>query len=306
MKTLTEFLKEYLYTRRALGYQLKRAEYELKNFLKFLEKNKSPIITQELALDWATHFGTATQKNGAQRLGIIRQFAKYLKVEDGRHDVPSEYLAPNNKSARRPVYIYSSEEILNLMNATPIFKDPLIVKNYYTLIGLLAATGIRIGELIALNDCNFDAKNSFLLIDKGKGIRQRKVLLHCSTVKMLKLYQDFKKQVVVKKDESFFLSKRGTRLNYENIHPNFDKLLRKVNLYNKKPKPRIHDIRHTFIIKTIARWYHEEKNVEAQLIYLSNYVGHISPSSTYWYLSATPELMACAAARQSKKMESWL
>jgi len=306
MNTLAELLIEYLSTRRALGYQLERTEYELKNFLTFLEKSNSPIITQELALDWATNSGTTTLKNGAKRLSIIRQFAKYLTVEDSRHTVPSEYLVPNSKALRRSVYIYSSEEILNLMKAVTIFRDPLKVKSYYTLIGLLAATGIRIGELIVLNDSDFDAQNAFLLIDKGKGKRQRKVLLHSSTVKELKLYKNFREQVVAKKDKALFLSNKGTRLNYENIHPNFDKLLKAVELYNKKPKPRIHDIRHTFIIKTITRWYHEGKNIEAKLIYLSTYVGHISPSSTYWYLSATPELMACAAARQSKKMEKWL
>lgn len=303
MKSLSIFMKEYLTTRRALGFKLDRTEHELKQFLRFLKRKKSSVILSQTALEWATHSGSTSRENGANRLSYVIQFARYVSAEDPRHEVPSQCLVPYPKRRRKPIYIYSEKEILKLMEATQIFRSLLKSRNYRVLIGLLAATGMRVGELIALDDKDFDSVKGLLTVRKSKEGQSRLILLHSSTRKELKSYQKFRDQAVSKSSTALFRSNSGARLHYENVHPVFDRLLKEVLLYERKPKPRIHDLRHTFIIKTIERWYHEGKRVESKLSYLSTYVGHVSPSSTYWYLSATPELMACAAKLLNQRME---
>ena len=306
MKTLDNFLDEYLRLRRGFGYQLERQEKELKNFLRSLNKEKSTIISSHLALKWASNSGNATRANTAKKLGQVRQFASYVSAEDPRHEIPSINLSPYPKRNRKGVYIYTLQEISNLMEATKtIFPNQMVARTYYTLIGLLATTGMRVGELISLDvkDCNLEEE--YLLVRKGKAGQSRRVLLHQSTIEKIKIYLELRNQLP-KISPSLFASTKGTRLIYRNVHPSFDRVLKAVGLYKKTPKPRIHDLRHTFIVRAVERWYHEGLNVESKLSHLSTYVGHVSPSSTYWYLHSVPELMVYAAERLNEKMEALL
>ena len=303
MKTLDNFLDEYLRIRRKFGYQLESQEKKLKNFLMFLKKEKSSIISSKMSFKWASHSGKATRANTAQRLSIVRQFASYVSVEDPRHEVPPVDLVPYPRSGRKMVYIYSSKEVSDLMEATRVaFCNPMTSQNYYILIGLLATTGMRIGEILNLNLEDFNSKEKYLLVKRSKDGQSRRVLLHKSTIEKIQSYLKVRSQFP-KASTALLATYNGTRIHRANVHRNFDKVLRTAGLYKKNPKPRVHDLRHTFIVRTFERWYCEGLNVEANLSHLSTYVGHANPSSTYWYLQSTPELMAYVTEKLNKRMK---
>ena len=302
MKTLDNFLNEYLRLRRAFGYRLDRQEKYLKQFLHFLHKEKSTVVSSHLALKWASNSGKSTQMNTAKKLGHVRQFTSYVSTEDPRHEIPPKELVPYPKRNRKGVYIYTTQEISSLMEATKtVFLSQMKVQTYYILIGLLATTGMRIGEIINLDLKDFKLKEGYFLVRKSKDGQSRKVLLHQSTIEKIKIYLELRNQLP-KASSALLASTKGTRIIHMNVHTSFDRVLKATGLYNRTPKPRIHDLRHTFIVRTVEKWYREGLNVESKLSHLSTYVGHISPSSTYWYLHSVPELMAYAAERLNKRM----
>lgn len=304
MKKLETYLEEYLQTRRALGYKMNRTEHDMGRLIDFINEEDEQLITPDLCYRWATHSGTASKRNGSLRFGRARRFATYVSIEDPRHEAPSQYMVPYPKIKKKPVYIYEENEVLKLMNATSIFnRGTLKLHTYRVVIGLLASTGMRVGEVVNLNCDDFDPEKEKMLIRQPKDNKDRFVYLHSTAIQEIQDYIARRdKHRYAPRTDALFVSHLGTRLIYDNIHANFVKLLKHTGLINQKPRPRIHDLRHTFIIRTIQRWYSEGKNVEACLSQLSTYVGHKCPSSTYWYLNATPELMACAAKNLE---ESW-
>jgi len=302
MKSLSIHLQEYLALRRSLGFKLIEIGQYLKRFLEFLEDKGSIVITSELALQWSTHSGTTSKRNAALRLSHVRQFAQYVSLEDSHHEVPSKYLTQQYRSKRRVPYVYSESDILRLMMATKNLDGTILPYTYETLFGLLFCTGMRISEAINLKQNDFNPSEGKLIIRDSKDNGSRNVFLHPSTVKELVQYTKKRDQIFSRcHNKSFFLSNVSTILLRPNVHVLFQKCLRWAILDKTKPRPRIHDLRHTFIIRTIQRWYQEGQVVEPKLPSLSTYVGHRSPSSTYWYLTATPELMACASKLLSQK-----
>jgi integrase/recombinase XerD len=296
--SLRRALGEYLAMRRRLGVKLDREGKLLPGFVDFLEASGDSHITSRVAVAWATQPRGVHPAWWTGRLVMIRGFAKYLQAFDPRHEVPPIDLLPHTRPRTAP-YIYTLAEITALVAATATLVSPLRTATYRTLLGLLAVTGLRVGEAIALDEEDFDRRRGTLRIRRAKFEKTREVPLHRTTTRALVRYADERDRLVPKRrTHSFFVSTTKTRLIYQNVHETFLHLVYAAGLADRRPRrPRIHDLRHTFAVGTVLRWHREGVDVEAKLPMLSTYLGHIGPSTTYWYLTAVPELLEAAAVR---------
>lgn len=300
MSHLRQSLDDYLTVRRGLGYKLEDAGRVLRNFVAFAEQAGVGVITSELALRWATQPVNATPIWLAHRLSMVRGFARYLQTIDATTEIPPAELlsAPGYRPA--PPYLYSDADITALMAAARQLTPALKSVTFETLIGLLAVTGLRIGEALRLDRDDVDFTGGLLRVRSSKFGRSREVPCHDSTIGALQSYSVQRDQLCPRpRSPSFFVASRGSRLTHNTVYPTFHALLDQAGLQQEStPRPpRIHDLRHAFAVRTLLRWYRDSDDLQARLPLLSTYLGHIKPASTYWYLSAAPELMALAAQR---------
>jgi integrase/recombinase XerD len=306
MSALAQAAEEYLQVRRALGYKLERHDGLLAQFVAFLEARDATVITTRLALEWAAQPAHASAVWRRQRLAIARGFARHVQGSDPRTEVPP--LDPLPGKARRAVpYLYSEVEIEQLMRAAAVVRrSPLRSATYQTLIGLLAVTGMRVGEVIALDRDDVDLVAGRLTIRRGKHGKSREIALHPSTVAALAAYGRARDERCPRpRDPSFLITSAGTRLHRANVWCEFDRLRRLAGLDRETlgRQARLHDLRHGFAVRTLLAWYRDGLDVEAQLPLLATSLGHVDPTSTYWYLEAAPELLTLAAQRLERTWE---
>lgn len=295
---LRHALAEYLGTRRSLGVKLSRDGKLLPGFVDYVEASGETQITSRVAVAWATQPRNVHPAWWTSRLVMVRGFAKYLQAIDPRHEVPPIELLPHTRPRLAP-YIYPQAEIGALLAATATLVSPLRTATYRTVLGLLAATGLRVGEAVALDEEDFDRRRGVLRIRRSKFGKTREIPLHRTTARALVQYADERDRLARRRrTRSFFVSTARTRLIYNNVHETFLRLVYAAGLADREPRrPRIHDLRHTFAVRTVLRWHRAGEDVEAKLPMLSTYLGHIGPSTTYWYLTAVPELLEAATAR---------
>jgi integrase len=310
MNELRKALEEYLAVRRKLGFKLQRAGKLLYDFILFTEKEGVSFITTELALRWATQSSDCQKAWSAQRLNIVRGFAKYQSVMDPRTEVPSQELLPY-RYLRRPPYIYSNDEVKRLIKAAQQLQSPLGLRaaTYRTVFGLLVVTGMRISEPIGLNRKDVDLINGILTVNQTKFGKSRLIPIHPSTQKALQRYESLRRRIFSKpRTESFFISEQGTRLTDWTVRQTFVKLSRQIGLRGPQDShgPRIQDFRHSFATRTLLAWYHKGVNVDRHMPELSAYLGHAHVTDTYWYLSAVPQLMELAAMRLEQTQKGML
>ena len=298
---LRDLVAEYLALRRALGYTLHREGWLLPRFVTFLESRGQAWITTPLAMAWASEPVGATPSTTAHRLTIIRGFAEYVRAQDPRTDVPSRDLIPIRKQRQSP-YLYTDAEVEALLAACWRLQTRGVRRTAYTLFGLLAATGLRVGEAIALDRTDVDTRQACLIVRHGKFNKSREVPLHPTTMEALRIYGQHRDAAHPRpRSPSFFLTIHGTRPHVQNVWQTFDRLRRLAGLARGPRPPRIHDLRHSFAMDTVLRWSRQHLDLHARLPLLSTYLGHVGPSSTYWYLTATPALLELAAQR----VEPW-
>jgi integrase len=305
MTALRPVLKDYLTMRRALGYRLCRAEKLLLQFIDFVEASKADHVTVDLAVAWATLPVGGNPGWLANRLTVVRKFTTYLQTIDPGTEIPPADLLPWPNSKRAVPFLYSDEEIAALVAAAARLRIPLRVLTYQTLIPLLAVTGMRVGEAIRLDRKDVDFAAGALTVWESKFGKSRELPLHSSTVTALRTYLRRRDQLLpTPKAPSFFISSAGTRLLYCNVNWTF---LRLIHYAGIKPhptaRPRLHDLRHTFAVRSIIETYRRDSNVAARLPLLSTYLGHLHPAHTYWYLSAAPELLGLAGDRLERNLE---
>lgn len=297
---LGEDLADYLALRRALGYRLARPEKLLIQFLDHLERAGESRITVAAALDWAQLPAGASSNWWGYRLSAVRGFATYLHTLDPAHQVPAAELLPQRPQRAIP-YLYSGADITALISATSSLRTPLRRATFTTLIGLLAVTGIRVGEAIALNRGDIDTRAGRLLVRHAKFDKTRELALHPTTVAALRRYQRLRDRVAPTNTgaSALFVSTAGTRLIYCNVHSTFHRLVHLAGLAPRSGscRPRIHDLRHSFAVAAMLDAYAAGQDGQTRLTLLSTWLGHVHPGSTYWYLSASPELMGLAGAR---------
>jgi len=314
MTALQKALQDYLALRRGLGTQLSGPEFHLRRFVEFLDREGAEMITTEIALRWATAPGRASPATRAQRLGDVRRFAAWLSATDPRTEVPPQDLLPH-RHRRKPPYIYSDEEIERVVREAARLASPagLRAHTYATLFGLLAATGLRLGEALALDRDDIDLRSGVLAVRRAKFGKSRFVPLHDSTCDALRRYARQRDRRLPRPTTSaFFVADRGSRVTIWSAEYTFAVVSRAVGLrapasgHRHGCGPRLHDMRHRLAVRTLVRWYREGKDVERELPKLATYLGHAHVADTYWYLEAVPELLQLATERASRPRESAL
>ena len=297
---LAQRLRDYLALRRGLGFKLERQGRLLGDFVAYLDRNGATTITTPLAIGWASQPAGADPTWWATRLAAVRAFARYLASIDPATEVPP-VLWPA-RSRRATPFIYSADEIAALMAAAGHIRTALVAATYRTLIGLLAVTGMRVGEVINLDRDDLDRDGAVLVVREGKFGRSREVALHPSTLTALDRYATLRDRYHARpRTPALLISAAGTRLHYKNVHQRFHELTLATGLQPRSAtcRPRPHDLRHTFAVNTLLGWYRAGQDVQVRLPLLSTYLGHVGPGSTYWYLSATPQLLGLVADRLS-------
>lgn len=304
MSSLEQHLTEYLAVRRAMGYKLARAGKLLPQFTAWMAEHDQRVITSKLALKWAT-LPPATRSNWHhQRLAVVRGFAVHIHAIDPMHEVPPADLLPWRPRRAVP-YLYTDAEILTLMDSTTVIPTPHRAATMRTLIGLLAVTGMRVGEAIRLERGDIDLSNELLIVHDSKFGKSREVALHPSTIRALQSYLARRDRPVPSEPTmAVFTSAAGTRLSYCNVHLAFKRILAQSGLRPRSAncRPRPHDLRHTFAVNTLLDAYRTCKDPATTLPLLSTYLGHVHPGSTYWYLQAAPELLALAGGRLERHL----
>lgn len=299
MSALARAAQDYLAMRRGVGYTLAQEGRMLASFVDYLEDRGIAQVTVEAALGWATEPAGASPTWWAKRLTVVRGFAAYLATIEQDTEVPPKGLLPSGASRATP-YLFSPAQITALMAGARRLRSPLRAATFEALIGLLAVTGLRTGEAMALDRTDVDLAEGALTIWRSKLGKSRHVPLHHSATTALGRY-------AVRRDElwprattpSFFLSGGGTRLNHTNVSTTFAGLLEEAGIATPpgRRRPRLYDLRHSFAVATLTDWHADSTDVQSRLPVLSTWMGHIKPSTTYWYLHAAPELLAVTALR---------
>lgn len=291
---ITRQIEEYVDYKKSLGYLISVESKELRRFAKYTrEIDYHGPLTAELATQWAALDSTFSKLYMARRLETIHTFAVYISAFDNQAQIP-----PNGifgKAHRRTTpYIYADEEVASLMQGAKKIYSPDGIRSHTvsTAIGLMFATGIRVGELTSLLQTNVHLEENYLFIANTKFKKDRLVPLHPTVAAELASYRDFiaSKLGTRHPDDYFFVSSYGQRFSTRSFQYAFQ-LVRQRLYENFDKKPRLYDLRHTFACNTIKRWHLEGEDVNHKLYLLSVYMGHAKPEDTYWYLSATPELL---------------
>lgn len=301
MNCLMDELHTYLDLRRTLGFKLQGHEPVLRKFVAFLQAQTAAFVTTQLALQWAQQPRRSSQAHRAQRLGMVRDFARYLSARDPRTQIPPQGLLPGRPRRAQP-YIYSDAQILSLLQTASALepRDGLRPRTYSTLFGLLAVTGMRVGEVLALTDRDVDLSRSLITVRQSKFNRTRLLPVQPSTQEALRMYAHCRNELVLcRATDRFFVSGRGTGLTKSSVRFAFIRVSRQIGLRTPADRhgPRLHDLRHTFAVRTLTDWHRAGIDSEQRLPLLSTYLGHAKVSDTYWYLTAVPELLDTVSTR---------
>lgn len=301
-RTIFRQVQAYLDYRRALGYDLRIAERLLWQFAKFVDQSgwRGPLTT-DLILRWVFQPKAASARYKASRLSAARGFARYLATRDGRTETPDQRLIP--KTLRPRPHLFGEGELVQLLEAARRLRPTYRLRplTYRTLFGLLASTGLRVGEALRLILGQVDLERGILRIEQTKFKKSRLVPLHPTSTRALRRYAAARGRLWGQ-DESkpFFVGPHGSALPHRCALEAFRTLCVDLGWQQgngDRPRPRIHDLRHSFACRCLLSWYRDGENIHHRIAALSTYLGHVCVTNTYWYLTATPELLAIAASR---------
>ena len=287
---LSEDLARYIDQKRSLGFKFESQSVVLSSFVRFAKERGDHYIRNTCVLAWAAEAPSPEHRRA--RLLAVRRFALALHAENARHQVPAADALGQASAKRRSPYIYSPGEIERLLRAAAALPstDSTMPIVYVTLLGLIAATGIRIAEALALQ--LDDITSDGLVIRESKFHKTRLLPLHATTRNALDRYL-VARQVVAMADRALFISAAGKPLPYGTVRHVFLKLLDRTELRGAHAgrDPRIHDLRHTFAVRSLEQCGLDRIAVTQHIVALSTYLGHVHVRDSYWYLQATPVLM---------------
>lgn len=299
--TFAGHVEDYLAMRRGLGYRLTGQSSYLRNFAGYLDglRHHGPVPIA-LSVDWATSTSSTDPCTRARRLSVLRDFLRHLAALDGATEVPPPgLLGPTGH--RKPPHVYSDTEIATLLQAAAALTPTggLRPHCYVTLFSLLACTGLRISEALALTGEDVDLVGGVLTVRAGKCGRTRLVPLHPSALEPLRVYAARRDQYSGIAADAFFRTERNDRLSYPAVSNTFRRLRRRLGwtAQGRTRTPRIHDLRHRMVVRRLQLWHAQGVDVDRKIAVLATYLGHVEVSDTYWYLSAVPELMTIVADR---------
>jgi Site-specific recombinase XerD len=298
--TIREHAEAYLAMRRQLGFKLTTFGQRLLSFVGWLETNDMPYLTTDAAVAWATSTPRSHDEvHHSRRLMVVRVFARHLAMLDPANEVPPADILAHHYRRVTP-HLFTPEQITRLLAAADGLTPPLLAANWRTLIGLLVVTGLRVGEACRLDRDDVDLHEGILTIRDSKFDKSRQVPIDATTMVALRGYARIRDRYCPQPaTPGFFASTRGTRLDEHNLSKIFARLVAAADipLTPGCRRARLADFRHTFATTTLLDWYQQGVNVQARIPWLSTYLGHVDPKSTFWYLTGTPQLLALAAAR---------
>jgi len=302
-------VEQYLVERRRLGFSGRSEKYPLRSFAKYVQAiGHRGSLTIEVMANWARcdSHGSNDPLTWARRLKKLRTFLRWLQQFEPRTEVPDDSVFGRLPERLAP-HIYSDQEIIDLLAAARRLGPAPGLRGavYETLFGLIASTGMRISEALGLRNDDVDLKYGMLSIHQTKFGKSRQVPLHPSAVEALRRYRWIRDLAgdFAQEDAPLFIGTRGRRrglpLDSRQVHRVFIELREQLGWRNRGAHhaPRIHDLRHTFVVRRILPWQSQGADVDQAMLSLSTYVGHAMVTNTYWYLSAVPELMALAGRR---------
>jgi integrase len=308
--TIQALVDTYLAARRSVGFDLRIAGRQLRAFARFADQtgHRGPL-TVDVAVRWAQSTPRGTRLTWARRLQTLRPFMKYRAQFDPATEIaPSGLFGPVHR--RLVPHIYTEAEVSALVDAAaqlrPVTGLRLRARTYATLFGLLASTGLRISEALALTPTDVDLPAASLTVRKTKFRKSRLVPLHPTTVAALQRYVVARRRRVSdRRIETFLVSEQGTPLGDRMVHHTFAKLRARLGWIGRGDYalPRVHDLRHTFLCRALVRSYQQQQGVDHVIDLLSTYVGHASVADTYWYVTAIPDLLALAGQRFAQPAE---
>lgn len=299
MTALADAAADYLALRRRLGHDLADAHRLLPRFVAYLDDIGAATVTIVAAIAWSTAPDVDPASSvWPARMTVARGFARHMTGIDPATEVPPVGLIPS-RQRWRPPFLFTAGDVERLVAAaSSTIRWRLPAATHATLIGLLAVTGMRVGEALKLDDDDLDWDEGVILVRESKFGKTRVVPLDPTTVDALRSFAAIRDGLVERRVPAVFVSIRGNRMIYACAQETFRRLCDTTGVGADAPnRPRIHDLRHSFAVNTLIGWHRNGENVDARLPALSTYLGHRDPRSTYWYLSAAPELLALAARR---------
>jgi integrase len=306
---LTALVESYLTERRTLGFQLRSTAYSLRSLAEYVRRtrHRGPL-TLEVMAEWArldTH-ASVDPRTWARRLKHLRSFARWMQQFEPATEVPDDTIFGRLPERQAP-HIYSQEEVRQLLAAARELGPGPGLRGlvYETLFGLIASCGLRLSEALSLTLGDVDLRRGMLTIRRTKFAKSRQVPLHPSTAKALGQYRWTRDVAGASRDDdaAFFIGTRGRLfgkpMSGHQVERVFATLRDELGWVNRgmHHATRIHDLRHTFVVRRILLWQQEGIDVDEAMLSLSTYVGHAMVTNTYWYLQAVPQLMAVAAQR---------
>lgn len=311
MNTLSQRLDDYLAVRRSLGFDLSFSARVLRRFTAFADREGADHITVDLFLRWKNAFGKANNNTWSARLGMVRVFAGWLQGQDARTEVPPSGLIAGKRRRGRP-YIYSDSEVANIIARAAKLRSPYDLRGWTcsTLFGLIAVTGLRINEALQLEDDDIDLDARVITVKRGKNGRARFVPIAASAAERLRGYRAERTRLLGATAGAFFRNDDGCRMGDCSARYNFAVVSQEIGLRDAQRfckhghGPRIHDLRHTFAVRTIMDWYRKGLDPDREMIKLTTYLGHAKPEHTYWYIEAVPELLQLASERAERSLAS--
>ena len=304
MTAVRDAARGYLALRRALGFKLAAHGPLLDSLAGYLESAGLETVTTDAALAWAMLPQQVQPFRWKARLGVARGFARYLAASDPAAQVPPAGLLEARPDRHVPC-IFTGQEISALIAAAGQHRWHLPAVTYPALFGLIAAAGLRLSEATGLDDGDADLDTGIITIRDSKFGKSRQIPLHPTAVTALRRYRDQRERLRPSAEPALFISAAGTRVIGTNARAEFRRITAVTGTGTAAgTRPRIHDLRHTFAVRTLTSWYRDGADVAARMPLLSAYLGHVSPVSTYWYLQAVPELLALAARRLENTPEA--
>lgn len=293
---------DYLAHRRGLGVALRIEGRQLRNFARFAtQSGAAPRLTLALAESWARALSCPNSLTSARRIEVLRGFARFLKRRDPDTALPpSGLFGPAHR--RRVPHIFIEDELRELLAAAHHLPPDggLRAVTCRAVLGVLAATGLRIGEAVRLTRADVDLTRGWLAIREAKRHTRRDVPVHETVRAELLAYAGHRdRRVPLPKSEGFFLLESGRSINERQILYAFHDLLDKLGWTPRGDyaRHRLHDLRHTFIVRSLMSSCQRDGEAGSGALALSTYVGHARITDTYWYITGVPELMAIAADR---------
>jgi len=305
MNGLAKAVDDYLSLRRVLGFELRRTAQALPQFVRFVDHEEASFITTELALRWAQEDPEASSVTHADRLAMVRRFAAWRSVEDPRTEIPPVGLLPRRYQRPTP-YIYSNKEVESIVSSAASLPSATGLRSvtFSTVFGLLAVSGMRIGEAVALDRDDVNLRVGVITIRTGKFGKSRFVPIHATTNDVLGHYSKKRDATLpTVRTRAFFVTERGCRVSAWSAGDNFIKVSHMIGLRSptvdgrRGRGPRLHDLRHRFAVSTLIQWYRSSADVDREIPKLATYLGHKGRNQVYWYLEAVPELLQLATER---------